>query len=260
MKPGDTRATKKIVKDVDAMKIAIPKGRGRHNTRKPGKTRPPGWLNVLGLCLCLGLATAAEKAVTLTENFENGMERWTLLEPRHWTLQKTNENTCLVLNKPGKQHPPVRRPGEYALWKSTPWYDVTIQAKVKTLRPANVSGRDVCIIFGFRDPTHFYYAHLCSDSNGKTHNVIMKVNGERRNVIMNEKRPEPRLTDDWHSVKVVRKSSGAIHVFMDDMQTPLMTAHDQAFPVGQVGIGTFDDPAMFDDVTIRGTPAEKAKP
>jgi hypothetical protein len=129
---------------------------------------------------------------------------------------------------------------------------VTIDASIKTLRPDKVKGRDVCLVFGYRDDTHFYYAHICSESNGGTHNVLMKVDGKKRHVIMREKRPVARLTSAWHHARVTHQTSGEIKVYVDDMETPIMTARDREYPVGRIGLASFDDPAMFDDVKVTG--------
>ena len=203
------------------------------------------------LCLpCLVAMTVT--ATEVSDDFSTGLGQWEPLLANHWELREDGENARLVLKRPGKQRPPLRRPTQFALLKGAPWWDVTVDVSIKTLRPDKVKGRDVCVLFGRRDDTHFYYAHVCSDSNGKTHNVIMKVDGKKRRVIMREKRPKARLTAAWHKVRVTHQSDGEIKVYMDDMETPLMTAVDRDYPLGQVGLGSFDDPAMFDDVKVSG--------
>ncbi len=204
-------------------------------------------------CLVGPARGGAGEIVTVTDGFAHGTARWRFLDASHWKIGGEDANPYLVLDKPGKQRPPVRRPGQYALMKGGAWRDVIIEARVKSLRPSAFNGRDVCILFGFVDDTHFYYTHLCSDSNGKTHNVIMKVEGSKRMVIMREKRPSPRLTDGWHRVRVTHRASGEIAVYMNDFEVPLMTASDTSYPAGMVGVGSFDDRAAFDDIRIGGT-------
>ncbi|MBN2452003.1 MAG: hypothetical protein JXR77_16575 [Lentisphaeria bacterium] len=187
--------------------------------------------------------------VAVTESFDGGLASWTLHPPDLWEVR----DGALVLTKPGPQTPPVRRPGAYALLRDRVWRDVTIEARIQSLRPASVKGRDLCIVFGYRDETHFYYAHLSNDSNGKTHNVIVKVMGSARVPITNEKRPEARLSDGWHDVRVEHRADGDIRVFMDDNTDPLMSARDTDYTRGAVGVGTFDDPGMFDDVRVTGS-------
>jgi hypothetical protein len=198
------------------------------------------------------LLTGVVGAVEVTDDFSSGMGQWEPLRANHWAVREEGGNARLVLTKPDKMRPPLRRPSQYALLKGSPWWDVTIDVAVKTLRPDKVTGRDVCVVFGYRDDTHFYYAHVCSDSNGGTHNVIMKVDGKKRGTIMREKRPPARLTAAWQTVRVTHQADGEIKVYVDDMDAPLMTGKDTSFPVGRVGVASFDDPAMFDDVKVSG--------
>jgi hypothetical protein len=190
---------------------------------------------------------------TFIDNFDAGLGNWQLLNPGSWEIQPDAGNPVLVLLKEGKQLPPVRRPSEYALIRDKRWKDATITLRIKTLEPDEIKGRDVCILFGYVDDTHFYYAHLCSDTNGKSHNIIMKVSGAERGVIMKEKLPEVRLTSQWHTVRVQHRANGEIKVWMDDMAKPLMTAKDKDYQAGMIGVGSFDDLAMFDSVEVQGT-------
>jgi len=60
-------------------------------------------------------------------------------------------------------------------------------------------------------------------------------------------------TDDWHHVKVVRKTAdGTIEVYWDDMKTPVQIATNKTFLKGRVGVGSFDDLGQFDNVVVRG--------
>ena len=59
------------------------------------------------------------------------------------------------------------------------------------------------------------------------------------------------LTEGWHHVRLVRKvGDGLIQVYFDDMTTPAMIAHDQTFTHGRVGVGSFDDTGLFDDIQV----------
>lgn len=207
-------------------------------------------MRVFPACFVLFFLTVG--AAEVADDFSRGMEQWEPLLANHWDIRPEGDESRLVLVRPGVQRPPLRRPSQFVLLKGEPWWDVTIEADIKTLRPDSVTGRDICVIFGYRDDTHFYYAHLCSDSNGTTHNVIVKVEGNTRRPIMRERRPPVRLTSAWHRVRVTHASDGEIKVYLDDMDTPLMTARDEDYPVGRVGLGSFDDPAMFGNVRVSG--------
>jgi len=41
------------------------------------------------------------------------------------------------------------------------------------------------------------------------------------------------------------------------MKTPAMTATDKTLAWGQVGVGSFDDTSMWDDVVLRGVEVKK---
>ena len=43
-----------------------------------------------------------------------------------------------------------------------------------------------------------------------------------------------------------------IEAFIDDLQTPVLTARDTTLGHGAVGIGSFDDTGFVDDIQLRG--------
>ncbi len=166
------------------------------------------------------------------------------LNSGEWKTGEVLGEMALILDVPGKQRPPVRRPTEFALLKSeNPIGEFAVKAA--TLMPDEVKNRDICLIFGYQDQTHFYYAHISSNSDNKYHNIIMRVDGERRARINREENPEPRLSKGWKTIRVVHSGGGSIQVFVDDMEQPLMTAQDKTYPVGKIGFGAFDDRAAF---------------
>lgn len=206
-----------------------------------------------GLAALLVVGAMVMAADTLRDSFDAGMDGWEPVVAERWEVAEAEGNALLRLKTPGTLREGVRRPAEYVLARDAGWRDVTIRLRLRSLRPATVIGRDAVVIFGWRDDTHFYYAHVSNDSNGSTHNIIMKVAGETRQAIQQPARPEPRLSDGWHEVQVEHRADGTIQVFMDDLETPLMTAQESDYPSGRVGFGTFDDVAEFDDVVIDGT-------
>lgn len=184
----------------------------------------------------------------MSETFHGDWAGWEPLAPGHWEISNTNGNPVLHLMKNASQRPPVRRPGMYILSPAGVVSNVMIRSKVLTLRPPEVKNRDVCILFGYQDDTHFYYAHISSSSDDLVHNVIMRVDGDKRTRINRETLPEPLLKDGWQTVSVQHMESGGIKVWVDGQLN--MTAQDTTYPAGRVGLGSFDDPAMFDDFSV----------
>jgi hypothetical protein len=171
-------------------------------------------------------------------------DRLILLNTSHWKNGEVEGRKCLILDHTGEQRPPVRRPGEYALLKSDlPIGVFTVEAA--TLEPETIKNRDICLLFGYQDDTHFYYAHVSSNSDNKFHNIIMRVDGDSRTKINRETDPEPRLSNGWKTIRIQHLENGEISVFVDDLSKPLMTAKDTTYPVGSIGFGAFDDRAAF---------------
>lgn len=145
----------------------------------------------------------------------------------------------------------VVRPGGYALVPGD-WRNSTLTVESRTLRPSGSSGRDIVLIFGYVDETHFYYAHVSSTANGTTHTHITKVDGSTATPIQSPAVPPAKLTSNWQTLRVTHAATGQIAVFADNLVTPFMTANDTAFPVGRAGFGSQDDPAEFRRVTVTG--------
>jgi hypothetical protein len=164
----------------------------------------------------------------------------------------THTNGLLTLNSTGSQvSGMVARPCGYALVPGD-WRNTTLTVQSRTLRSSGTTQRDIVLVFGYVDETHFYYAHIAGTSNGTTQNVIMKVNGTTATPLQTPASPPVKLTSNWQTLRVTHTATGAIAVYADNMTTPFMTANDTAFPVGKAGFGSYDDPAEFRSVTVSG--------
>ncbi len=207
---------------------------------------------ILNVLLTLGLSAAVGRGAPLPfrDDFSDGMGAWEPLAEGHFRVVEEAGRPVLELTRTGPQRPPVRRPGMYILAPLPPQRDVAITVRARSLRPNTVRGRDVVILFGFQDDTRYYYAHISNDSDNRTHHVIMKVDGATRTPIQRERDPEPRLIGEWHRIRVEHRRDGEIRVYVDDMDTPTLTARDEAWPEGRIGLGSFDDPARFADFAV----------
>jgi hypothetical protein len=164
----------------------------------------------------------------------------------------THTDHLLTLNSTGSQVTGmVARPCGYALVPGD-WRNPVLTVESHTLRSSGTSQRDIVLIFGYVDETHFYYAHIAGTANGTTQNVIMKVNGATATPIQSPTSPPVKLTSNWQTLRVTHSATGAIAVYADNMTTPFMTADDTTFPVGKVGFGSYDDPAEFRSVSVSG--------
>ena len=111
------------------------------------------------------------------------------------------------------------------------------------------------MFFNWRDPEHFYYAHIGAKPDPAS-GQIMIVDGAPRRPLTKNTKPVP-CDDQWHAVRLVRDmTTGRIAVYFDDLETPLMENTDMTFTSGRLGIGSFDDMNDFTQVKISGRKAE----
>jgi hypothetical protein len=227
--------------------------------------------NRIVVCVCLyfflsGLAIAtAELPVLVRDDFEQGMERWQTTDPDPatgvWKIVQTGEagNHALRVTGTSKYQPPYRSPHSIALVKDVVVGDFELSVRVQETNVNAGPHRDLCIFWGYQDPSHFHYVHLGAKADPHACQIFI-VNDAARTMITVDKATGTPWTEGWHTVKVVGDvEDGSMKVFFDDMDKPLMTARDKTFTWGQVGLGTFDDHGNFDDFELRGVEVEKTR-
>lgn len=191
------------------------------------------------------------------DDFETAdAQAWEQSDPKAWKVVESEKKHVYSQFQQSQVQTPVRSPFNRALVKDLVVGDFVIDVKVQSTIK-DYDHRDVCLFFGFQDPAHLYYVHLGKKADDHA-NQIFIVNNEPRKKISTTSTPGTPWTDGWHHVRVVRKvESGSIEVFFDDMEKPAMTATDKTFVWGQVGIGTFDDTANFDNFAVYGKKASR---
>jgi hypothetical protein len=190
------------------------------------------------------------------EDFENGAARWKPTAPENWKVVADRGGQVFDLfNKAPTYQPPHRSPHNFALLDGVWLGDVTITAKVKTTAKS-YGHRDVVVVFGHQDPARFYYVHFGEKADDHSCQVFIVNNAARLKISTRETSGIPWKDDTWHTIKVVRKAAdGEVKVYFDNMDQPVLEARDTTFAGGRIGIGSFDDTARFDDVSIEGTEA-----
>jgi hypothetical protein len=198
--------------------------------------------------------------ILVKEDFEEGMGRWRTTDPDPkdgvWevvTIKKGDKaNHSLRVKGISKYQPPHRSPHSIALLKDVKVGDFELTARVQNTNKTAGAHRDLCIFWGYQDPSHFYYVHFGAKADPHACQIFIVNDAPRKMITKQEAKGTP-WTDGWHTLKVVRRvSDGTIEAYFDDMEKPLMTAKDTTFGAGLVGIGTFDDHGHFDDVILRG--------
>ncbi|MBX3427385.1 MAG: hypothetical protein KF688_17025 [Pirellulales bacterium] len=206
--------------------------------------------------------------VVFADDFEKGMDRWQTTDPDpakpFWKVIETTgpaKKPTHVLRVTGLSDykPPFRSPHSIALAKDVVVGDFELTVKVQNTKPDAGPHRDLCLFWGHQDPAKFYYVHFGAVSDPNACQIFIVNKAARTPITVKTAKGTP-WRDGWHTVKVVRRvDDGAMEVYFDDMDEPLMTAEDKTFAWGRVGLGTFDDHGNFDEVVLRGVKVEPPK-
>jgi hypothetical protein len=212
----------------------------------------------LAIVACVLTVPAVAEELKYETNFSQGADDWQPFDAAQWKVEKTAEgNVFSQFKKESAYKPPFRSPTNIALLKDKVLGDLEFTGKVKSTIP-DYNHRDACVVFGYQDPAHFYYVHLGKKADDHA-NQIFIIDGEARKKISLTSTAGTNWDDNWHTVRVVRKVSGPIEIYFDDLTKPVMTANDTHFTWGQIGVGTFDDTCQWSRVSAVGTKGEKKK-
>ncbi len=219
-------------------------------------------LTVLGT----GRVPAEEKSDLIhKDDFEDSasLARWFPTQPDKWKVSDAGANQGKALHLLGsstRYNPPYRSPHSIMLLKDKVAGDFVLTAKVKTLQTSR-GHRDMCVFFGWQSPSEFYYVHLGEKQDRNSSQIFIVKDAPRTPITEKSTGGIPWKDGTWHDVKVIRKvDDGLIAVYFDDMKTPVKTARNKEFTWGMIGLGSFDDLGMWDDVVIRGVTIDGKQP
>ena len=147
----------------------------------------------------------------------------------------------------------VRSPFNIALLKDYVFGDFILEANLAQ-SGREYGHRDLCLFFGAKDATNFYYVHIASVADPHANNIFL-VNDAPRVAIATKTTDGTNWgeTNSWHKVRIERMiEAGTIKIYFDDMTEPIMEATDTHFDYGRIGFGSFDDTGRFDSIKIWG--------
>ncbi|HVC93216.1 MAG TPA: hypothetical protein VND64_05965 [Pirellulales bacterium] len=198
----------------------------------------------------------AELLLLFEDDFEKGSGRWQATDAKAWKVVESESKRVYSLFQQSKYEPPHRSPLNFSLVREVNVGDFALETRLRST-VKDYAHRDLCLIFGYQDPAHFYYVHLGKQTDDHANQVFI-VNDAPRVKISTKTSAGTNWDDAWHEVKIVRRTAeGTIRVYFDDLETPVMTATDKTFTWGQVGVGSFDDTGDFDDVKLNGVQVER---
>ncbi len=177
---------------------------------------------------------------------KNKLTDFEMTDPKMWTGKEVEGVPCLELLGTGDYEPEVRSPLSIALLTKMKVGNFVMEVDAESTDLGGGGHRDVCFFFGFDHPSRYYYVHVAAKADPHAHNIFLVNNAPRVNIAT-------RTTDGvrWgsgirHRIRIERTlTDGAIRVFFDDMNTPIMEAVDKTFGFGYVGIGSFDNSCKF---------------
>jgi len=185
-------------------------------------------------------------------DFEDGsLNAWQATDPEAWRIENGNGGRVLALYKQSNYKPEVRSPVNINLIKDVVVGSFVLELKMHSTTK-DYGHRDMCVFFGYQDPSHFYYIHVANQSDAHANSIFI-VDGQPRVSIAKTRTEGTKWDDEWHTVRVQRDvEEGTIKVFSDDGIEPIMTAVDHKFKWGKVGVGSFDDTGQFDEICLQG--------
>lgn len=217
----------------------------------------------LAVCLIVGLVSHAAAAgpadwpLVFSDDFESGaLTRWIATDPQAWQLDSDGTGQFLSQFAASSVKTPVRSPFNRAVAAGVRVGSFQLDVDVRSTA-RDYPHRDVCLFFGYQNPTHFYYVHLGQRADDHANQIFIVHEAPRVKISTRTTAGTP-WDDEWHHVRIVRDvETGQIAVFFDNMDEAVMTASDTTFTWGTVGVGTFDDTADFDNVELRGMTVER---
>lgn len=158
----------------------------------------------------------------------------------------------VALVGPAAYAPPHRSPHAIALLDGTEFRSFTLD--VEMMQTGREYGhRDLCLVFGFESAARFYYVHMATTPDANAHNVFLVDGAARRNLLPAQAEGVDWGQGEWHRVRLVRDvDAGAVRVFFDDMDAPVLELQDTTIEWGRIGFGSFDDTGRFRRPVISG--------
>jgi len=208
---------------------------------------------------------AADKPAGIPDNYKllyssdfkkaDALTEFVPTDPDAWKINKEGDVTFLEQHKQSAYKPVHRSPFNFALLGDKVFGDCIIEVDCQQTSK-EYGHRDMVFVFGFQNPSNFYYVHIATKADDHANNVFI-VKDAPRLKISKESNKGNDWGAGWKKVRIERKvSDGTIKVWFDDLTKPIMLAEDKSFGTGWIGVGTFDDTGRVASVMVWGESAE----
>jgi hypothetical protein len=191
------------------------------------------------------------------QDFEkkNVLKSFRFTQPDKWVLSEGKSGTALEFTGISDYQPPFRSPHTIGLISDIQFGSFVLEADL--LQTGKEYGhRDMCIVFGFQDPSHFYYSHIATKMDDNAHQIMIVNNAPRTKISSFTTQGVDWGDKAWHKVRVERNvESGSMKIFFDG--TLIEEANDKTFGKGYIGFGSFDDSGKVDNIRIYSKESSK---
>jgi len=181
-----------------------------------------------------------------SEGFEDGNAAgFEPQTPSRWEVVQDDGDYAYSLNTTDFDTPGNGLLGEYSLLPGV-YGDVVFSLNARLGDDVASNGlADLALLFGYQDANNYYYLML---NNAMAETKLFKVESGSRSELA-------EATTDWlndnayHAIQIVRNGH-QIRATIDG--NVLFSATDTTFALGRLGVGSFNDSAYFDDVSVTG--------
>jgi hypothetical protein len=182
-----------------------------------------------------------------------------LSDPSAWEIKAGDGKAALELTRQSNYKPAVRSPFNIALLADKVWGDVIFEADCQQTGK-EYGHRDMVFVYGYQDASHFYYTHIATAADDHAHNCFIVNAAPRVKFATEVTKGVDWGLGVWHHVRIARKASdGAVRVYFDDMEKPIMTGTEKTFGAGAIGFGSFDDTGKVANIKVWSVRVEEKK-
>lgn len=176
----------------------------------------------------------------------SALQRFTFTDPaawrwcESWRLYESLEcGGWLELHAASAYEPEHRSPHSLAILDGAAFddLDLTVEAR-QTGR--EYPHRDLVLVFAYRDPAHFAYAHLASVGDESAHHIQL-VDGADRRPVTTQRSRGVDWGKGWHQLHL-RRTGVSVTVWFDGAE---VLRGEVPTGRGKVGFGSFDDVGCF---------------
>jgi hypothetical protein len=194
------------------------------------------------------LLAATAVLASAADTLEVFGHRWSVPNGADWKVDQEGGTPVLDLVTHRGPLPGPRRPIQFAIADTPPLSHVVLDVDVKPKQ------KSLLIVFAYQDEAHFDYAHFSTDTGTRqpVHNGVFHVYGGERVRISNVKGPASfAASGEWYHVRLTYDGDhGHVSATVNGTPVPALDAYDVSLGAGKIGLGSFDEAAVFKNVKI----------